>query len=486
MSLATIDDDLDKNTSTIMHDHSQLPKNEIEVERDREDNEINGKSKRKYDIIVFGASGFTGVLVVKEMRRFSQIYDVSWAVAGRDVNKLQKVLDDVYKTQDGYENQKIDIVIADVQSPETLTKMVQAARVIINCVGPYYMYGEIVVKSCILNSTHYLDITTEPLFTDQIAYTYNNQAEVNNSLVISTLGLESVPNDLGVEFLFKHFHGELQQVDTYMKFYSSSCLLISNTLVSHGTWSSVLMHLATKKQRWHYRNLLDKSIGLNTRPKPHVTKLLHRRQINMRNNNKEWCFAFPEPDQAVIARSLHHAKTVDKLPYYFKVRNYMSVGGLTISILALFAFVLLTIVAKFECLRNLFIRFPTFFSLGIAAKPGPKEKAMEDLHMTLTLIGQGSTSKLSDEPSSGNSEEIRQGVSNTRKIFVEVRAKNAGYGFTSKSVSLAAITILKDDNLPKGGVLTPASAFRNTQFINRLIEHDAASFEIASDIIVPN
>lgn len=59
---------------------------------------ISEKSKRKYDIIVFGASGFTGQFVVMEMGFFSQIYDLTWAIAGRNTNKLQNVLDNMYKT----------------------------------------------------------------------------------------------------------------------------------------------------------------------------------------------------------------------------------------------------------------------------------------------------------------------------------------------------------------------------------------------------
>jgi len=58
----------------------------------------NIKSKRKYDIIIFGASGFTGQYVVLEMGRFSQIYNLTWAIAGRNTDKLQNVLDKLYKT----------------------------------------------------------------------------------------------------------------------------------------------------------------------------------------------------------------------------------------------------------------------------------------------------------------------------------------------------------------------------------------------------
>lgn len=64
---------------------------------------------------------------------------------------------------DDFEDKKIDIIYADVQDIKTILKMTQVASVIINCTGPYYIYGEVVVKSCVLNSTHYVDVTGEPL-----------------------------------------------------------------------------------------------------------------------------------------------------------------------------------------------------------------------------------------------------------------------------------------------------------------------------------
>lgn len=76
----------------------------------------------------------------------------------------------------------------------------------------------------------------------------------------------------------------------------------------------------------------------------------------MYSDKKEWCVTFPEPDQAVIARSIHHAKTIDNLPYNFEVRNYMVFGGLITAIIALFVFVFLSIMASFEPIRILFVR----------------------------------------------------------------------------------------------------------------------------------
>lgn len=66
---------------------------------DKNNQDIEKKSKRQYDIIVFGASGFTGQFVVKEMHHFSQVYNLTWAIAGRNTNKLQNVLDNMCQAQ---------------------------------------------------------------------------------------------------------------------------------------------------------------------------------------------------------------------------------------------------------------------------------------------------------------------------------------------------------------------------------------------------
>lgn len=83
----------------------------------------------------------------------------------------------------------------------------------------------------------------------------------------------------------------------------------------------------------------------------------------MNNDKKDWCVAFPEPDQAVIVRSIHHAKTVDNLPYNFRVKNYLVVGTLISSIIALIVFALLSIMVTFEPIRILFVRVHQLFIL---------------------------------------------------------------------------------------------------------------------------
>jgi len=76
----------------------------------------------------------------------------------------------------------------------------------------------------------------------------------------------------------------------------------------------------------------------------------------MHSDDKEWCLAFPEPDQAVVARSIHHAKTIDNLPYNFDVRNYYAFGYLLAAVIGLIFYVILSILATLEPVRILFVR----------------------------------------------------------------------------------------------------------------------------------
>lgn len=159
---------------------------------------------------------------------------------------------------------------------------------------------------------------------------------------------------------------------------------------------------------------------------------MHKQQISMKSEEKKWCLAFPEPDQSVVARSIHHAKTKENLPYNFNVKNYMVFGSLITAIVALLIFVCSSFLVTLKPIRILFVRvrwiighiictsiqlqflqFPKLFSFGIATKTGPNKKVMENGRMLLTFIGYGSTTI----QSTTNSNKIKHGA---RKTIVKV------------------------------------------------------------------
>ena len=107
--------------------------------------------EREYDIIVWGASGFTGRLVVDYMAQQQSASNLKWAVAGRNPEKIRSVLG----------NRDIPIVQADSNDSESIAQLVQQTRVVLTTVGPYARYGSSLVEACAAHGTHYCDLTGE-------------------------------------------------------------------------------------------------------------------------------------------------------------------------------------------------------------------------------------------------------------------------------------------------------------------------------------
>lgn len=140
-----------------------------------------------------------------------------WAVAGRSETKLLSVLKSV-GVRSGLALDDIPVIIADVQDTASIDAMTQRTKLLMNCTGPYRDYGEPVVRSCVQNCTHYIDITGEPQFMETMQLKYNQEARQNNVYVVSGCGFDSIPCDLGVNFTKDKFNGKLVTVETYLRY----------------------------------------------------------------------------------------------------------------------------------------------------------------------------------------------------------------------------------------------------------------------------
>lgn len=107
----------------------------------------------------------------------------------------------------GYDVTTIDLITSDVANQESIREMVKQAEVLVNCVGPYRFYGEAVVEACIAEGTHHLDISGEPQFLEKMQLLYHKKAEENGVYVIGACGWDSVPGDMGVQFIKDKFDG---------------------------------------------------------------------------------------------------------------------------------------------------------------------------------------------------------------------------------------------------------------------------------------
>jgi short subunit dehydrogenase-like uncharacterized protein len=173
-------------------------------------------SNREFDLVIFGATGFTGQFVVEEVARTVQNDSIKWAVAGRNKEKLSEALKIATK-EVGYELQNIPIIEADVANQESLVSMAKRTRLVLNTVGPYRFFGEQVVKACVESATHHLDVSGEPQYLETMQLLYNKKAEEKGIYIVGACGWDSIPCDVGLEFLNQNFGGELNSVETYMK-----------------------------------------------------------------------------------------------------------------------------------------------------------------------------------------------------------------------------------------------------------------------------
>ncbi len=169
------------------------------ISRDDEDTIMANAEQahpRAYDIIVYGASGFTGRLVAEHLLgTYGAMGEIRWAMAGRSAGKLAEVRDLI----GGPLN--LPLIAADASDPASLKTMAESAKVIISTVGPYQLYGEGLVAACAATGTDYVDLCGEPAWMAAMIRKYGDAAQASGARIVFSCGFDSIPFDLGVFFL---------------------------------------------------------------------------------------------------------------------------------------------------------------------------------------------------------------------------------------------------------------------------------------------
>ena len=150
---------------------------------------------RDYDLVVWGATGFTGRLVVEELARAAPP-GLRWAVAGRDPARLDAVR--------AAHAPDAGAVVADVADPASLGALARSARAVVTTVGPYARYGTPLVAACVVAGTHVADLTGEPTWMRATIERYDGPARAAGVRVVHACGFDSVPSDVGVWWLQQH------------------------------------------------------------------------------------------------------------------------------------------------------------------------------------------------------------------------------------------------------------------------------------------
>lgn len=149
----------------------------------------------EFDIIVYGATGFTGRLVAEHLAaRYGVGGEVKWAMAGRSLDKLQAVRDEIGAPKD------TPLIVADAGDPASVKAMVGRTKAVLTTVGPYQLYGSDLVAACAAGGTDYLDLSGEPNWMAEMILAHEAAAKASGARILFSCGFDSIPFELGVYF----------------------------------------------------------------------------------------------------------------------------------------------------------------------------------------------------------------------------------------------------------------------------------------------
>ena len=158
---------------------------------------------KKYEIIVYGATGFTGQICCKYLR--DNYTDLVWAMAGRNGDKLEEIKSNL--------NLDCDVVVADGADIEALRSLASQTKVVLSTAGPFARYGSLLVQACVESGTHYTDITGENHWVRGLIDKHHSEAASKGVRIIPSCGYDSIPSDLGAFFTISQFNKPVSRVD---------------------------------------------------------------------------------------------------------------------------------------------------------------------------------------------------------------------------------------------------------------------------------
>ena len=375
---------------------------------------VAARDSRPYDIVVFGATGFTGELTAEYLAEHGD-KGLRWALAGRNSGKLEAVRARLAERFPACKN--LPLLTADAADPASLAEVAQATRVVITTVGPYLRYGEPLVAACTAAGTDYVDLTGEPEFVDQMWLRYHEQARKTGARIISCCGFDSIPHDLGAWFTVKQLP-------------KNEALTVEGFVRAGGEFSGGTLHSAVNAM-----SRLRQSLRVAKERREKDVRPAGRRigstgeRIRYERTAYEksgWAVPMPTIDPQIVRRS---AAANDRYGPDFRYGHYVMVKQLP-TVLALVAGVGAMVVgAQFKPTRELLLKIKS-------AGDGPSEATRAKAWFKVRFVGKSAD----------------------KQVVTEVSGGDPGYGETSKMLAESALCLAFDPLPTAGGVLTPAQS----------------------------
>lgn len=404
-------------------------------------------SQRQYTFTVYGATGFTGERVCQYLDSKLRDGNIKWAIAGRSLSKLETIAAKF--------TIKPDILNADVSDQDALFSMASQSMILINCVGPFRKFGEPVVKACLDAKTHYVDVTGEPEFMEMMEFKYHDKAVEENVLIVSACGFDSIPADLGVYFTTTEMQ-KMGTISTIQSFLQVSCGE-AGFAGHYGTWESAVLGFGNADKLRELRKEVKAKENIKV---PRVGKPLTISKIpTFSDLVQKWTLPFPGADASVVSRTnktLFKSGKRTELPMYFAMFSLSSTFSMVSTVIGGTIFGMF---ALFQQGRDMLMRYPGFFSMGLFSHEGPTEEQMRSSSFSFRFFAKGFTkgnTNFEGEPD--------------LSMETRVSGPEPGYVATPIFVVESAFTLLEEyDSLEfKGGVLTPGAVFGKSGLIDRL------------------
>jgi len=419
---------------------------------------------KPFDIVIFGATGFTGQYVVDEVATIADEEKIKWAVSGRNMDKLQKVLADASK-RTGKNLEETTIIIADTSSDASLLEMAQQTKLVLNCVGPYRFYGEQVVKACIEGGSHHLDISGEPQYLEKMQLLYNSKAEENGVFVIGAVGFDSIPAEMGMLYNQKQFAGgQLSNVEAFFE----TDVGPEGSAINSGTLESAIHGFLHAKEL----KPLRRSLYPDPMPK-YDYRLPKRSALFFSNEVNKWCLPFPGSDKSVVTRTVRNLLSTSRLDKPIEYTPFVVCKSLPMALGIIVFAMIFALMTSFKMGRDLLMSYPHIFSFGVFKKGGPTKKQIDGTSFSMTFVGQGYD----------DAEKERNGQKPNKIVTTKIMGPEPGYVTTPICMVQSAVTLLKGKGsmLTKGGVLTPGAAFWDSDIIERLEKRNIKFITVSED-----
>ncbi|WP_408896891.1 saccharopine dehydrogenase family protein [Nocardioides sp. R1-1] len=374
-------------------------------------------STRPYDVVLFGATGFTGGLTADYLAAHAPA-GLRWALAGRNEERLAAVREHLALTDPALAD--LPLLVADAEDPDALAEVVATTKVVATTVGPYIEYGGPLVAACASAGTDYVDLTGEPEFVDRTYVEHNAAAEGSGARLVHSCGFDSIPHDLGAYFTIKELTRELGgEITTPV---TMRGVVRSRAGFSGGTFHSALTAFSRARQ-------MKEASSARRRMEPRPEDRRSRASAGRPRRDPDlgyWLLPLPTIDPVVVARSGAH------LPSYgpsFSYAHYAGTKTLRYAAGGAVGVTGLTLAAQVPPLRNALLK-------RVPQGEGPSASRREKSWFTVDFVAETAGAKVRTRVSGGD----------------------PGYTETAKMLAESALCLSLDENPNVTGQVTTATA----------------------------